>query len=160
MKLYNSSEIDVSKILEFLDSPKLDNNIIALLQLYAKSSRKNFQYLVQNLVNITSVGFEELNRQHTNSMVAIEHVLCLFSQNKISDDMYFSSTWNAFSILIPSFDIFYRHSSAIQDAYLKFEKIFAQKREKFLAKDYWFTEITNYNWWLKVDEFFINRNKI
>lgn len=154
MKKFNPVNADFSIISDFLKSEKLDDTIILLMQLYVSKNRENFQYLINEFLHITRIGFENINKEYDKSWSAIEFVLCLFSEKNISDDTYFHGTWKAFSILIPEFVNFDRHSVAIQNAYFKFEKIFEKKREKFLSKDYWFASITDYDWWLKVDEFY------
>lgn len=154
MKKFDPTNADFLAISDLLKSEKLDDTIILLMRLYVSKNRENFQYLINEFLQITSIGFENINRENNKSWSAIEFVLCLFSEKNISDDEYFCGTWKAFSVLIPDFDNFNRHSVAIQNAYFKFEKIFEKKRKEFLSKDYWFTSITNYDWWLKVDDFY------
>lgn len=158
MKKYEPMKADFKLVSDFLNSESLDNDIILLMELFI-SKRENFRYLMTEYLRLSNIGFNCIDNENNNSWSAIENVLCLFSETKINDDMYFYGTWKSFSILIPSFDNFYRHSIAIQNAYLRFEKIFAIKRKEFLNNDSWFTQITNHEWWIKVNEFFESRNK-
>lgn len=158
MKKFNPLNTDIELVSDFLKSEKINDNLILTMRLFVSKNRENLQYLISEFLDITNIGFQTINEENEKSWSAIEASLCLFSQNKISDDMYFYGTWKAFSILISNFENFDRHCIAIQEAYFKFEKIFENKREKFLSKDCWFTSITDYDWWIKVDEFYKKRN--
>jgi len=159
MKTYKQSNVELEKIIEFLSTKEIDNNIICLLKIYAAQNSKNFQYLAAEFANILSTGINAGIRRENEAWHAIETVI---SSLKYCNDerTYYIMTWQSFSILIPDFENFDRHCVAVQEAYFRFENYFASVRYKLHAKDSWYTDITNYDWWLKVDKFYKSRHKV
>ena len=158
MKTYKQSNVDLVSVLEFLKHHHIDNNLIYLLKVYAAQNSENFQYLASEFANILSIGINAGIQRENEAWHAIETVVG--SLKYCNDERtYYIMTWQSFSILIPDFKDFDRHSEAIKSAYFRFENYFASVRYKLHAKDSWYTDITNYDWWLKVDEFYKSRHK-
>ena len=148
-------------ISKFLSDEFLDNNLIHLLRTYARRNSSNFDYLASQFAEILSNGINAGLERENEAWHAIEMVMSSQSyKSKKDDHEFFVSTWKSFSILIPDFELFNRHCVAVQNAYLRFEKYFTTQRNKLHNKDSWFTSITNYDWWLKVDEFYKLRHGI
>lgn len=77
---------------------------------------------------------------------------------------YCTDTWVGIKVLLVNDDPMCIITQVARKCIQEFEWIsnnsFFKVKAGFLAKDYWFTEITNYNWWLKVDEFYCSRNNL
>ena len=154
------SKINLDLIEKFLNDKYVDNNIIRLLRAYVYKNSSNFEYLASQFAEILSSGINAGRERENEAWNAIEMVMSSQSyKSKKDDHEFFVSTWKSFSILIPDFELFNRHCVAVKEAYLRFEKYFALCRNKLHNKDSWFTSITNYEWWLKVDEFYKLRHE-
>jgi hypothetical protein len=159
-KQFEINKVDIVSVTEFMKHRNIDHNIIYLLRDYASQNSSNFEYLAYQFAEILSIGINAGKERENKAWHAIESVLASQSSKSKKDDHdFFVSTWQSFSILIPDFELFDRHCSAVKDAYYRFEKYFATQRNKLHTKDPWFIVITNYNWWLKVDEFYNSRHK-
>lgn len=157
MKTYNQADVEFEKVIEFLKTKEIDNNIIALLKIYAAQNTKNFQYLASEFANILSSGINASSERENKAWHAIESVVS--SLIYCNDERtYFTMTWQSFSILFPNFENFDRHCEAVKSAYNRFENYFGSVRYKLHAKDSWYVTITDYKWWLKVDEFYKSRH--
>lgn len=156
MKTYKQSNVELEKVIEFLSTKEIDNNLIYLLKLYSVQNSKNFQYLASEFANILSTGITANSERENDAWLAIEMVIGSLKYHN-DERTYFIGTWRSFSILIPNFENFDRHCEAVKSAYFRFENYFASVRYKLHAKDSWYTDITNYDWWLKVDEFYKSR---
>lgn len=156
MKTYNQSNVDFISVLEFLKHHNVDSNIICLLRFYAAQNAESFQYLASEFANILSTGINAGSKRENDARFAIETIIGLL---KDCDDerTYFIGTWRSFSILFPNFEKFDLQCEAVKEAYFRFENYFASVRYKLYAKDSWYTKITDYEWWLKVDEFYKSR---
>ena len=145
-------------ISKFLSDEFLDNNLIHVLRTYARRNSSNFEYLASQFAEILSNGITAGLEREDKAWHAIESVI---SSLKYCNDerTYYIMTWESFSILIPNFENFEKHSQAVRDAYYRFEIYFGLVRYKLHAKDSWYTDITNYEWWLKVDEFYKLRHE-
>lgn len=146
-------------ISKFLSDEFLDNNLIHVLRTYARRNSSNFEYLASQFAEILSNGINAGLERENKAWHAIESVIS--SLKSCNDERtYFIMTWESFSILIPDFEWFDRHCIAVQEAYRRFEDYFGLVRYKLHAKDSWYTNFTNYEWWLKVDEFYKLRHGI
>ncbi len=154
----NLDQANIELIGKFLSDEFVDNNLIHVLRFYARKDSKNLEYLASQFANILSIGISASLERENKAWHAIESVI---SSLKYCNDerIYFMMTWQSFSILIPDFKNFDRHCLAVQKAYFRFEKYFKCVRHELHAKDFWYTDITDYNWWLKVDEFYKSRHK-
>lgn len=159
-KQFEINKVDSVLVSEFMKHCNIDHNIIYLLHFYVSKNSSNFEYLAREFANILSAGINAGRERENEAWHAIEMVISSqSSKSKKDDHEFFVSTWKSFSILIPDFELFDRHCNAVQNAYLRFEKYFATKRDQLHDKDSWFTSITDYEWWLKVDEFYKLRHK-
>lgn len=159
-KQFEINKVDAVSVVEFMKHHNIDHNIIYLLRYYASENSSNFEYLASQFAEILSNGINAGRERENKAWNAIEMVISSQSyKSKKDDHEFFVSTWKSFSILIPDFKLFDRHCDAVQNAYLRFEKYFATKRNQLHNKDSWFTSITNYEWWLKVDEFYKLRHE-
>ncbi len=157
-KQFNSDpfKINLELIKKFLNDKDVDNNIILLLRAYAYENNSNFEYLAREFANILSVGINVGIERENEAWHAIENVISTL--NCENETTYFISTWQSFSILFPNFKNFNKHCISVQEAYLRFEKYFSKMKDQ-IHVDSWFTTTTNYEWWLKVDEFYKSRHK-
>lgn len=143
---------------KFLSDEFVDNNLIYLLCAYCNRDSSHFEYLAREFANILSNGINAGTERENKAWHAIESIISSLKYNN-DERTYFIMTWQSFSILIPDFKNFDRHCLAVQEAYFRFEKYFGLVRHELHTKDFWYTDITDYNWWLKVDEFYKSRHK-
>lgn len=153
----NLDQANIELIGKFLSDEFVDNNLIHVLRFYVRKNSKNLEYLASQFAEILSIGITSSFERETKAWLAIEAVIAS-SEFENNERTFFITTWRSFSILISDFKHFNRHCEAVQKAYFRFEKYFATQRDR-IHTDSWYTDITDYSWWLKVDEFYKSRYK-